>query len=166
MEGMRDAVYRGGGSAYRSGRDFGGSFTALIDDQPMLLGALGLAVGAALGAALPESETEDRLMGEASDAVKEKASEVATAGYDKAKAVAGSVIERASQEAEAQGLTAGEADNAMSDLAARIGSVAEAGKDAALEEASNQGLTGDGSKPRDKAAGGSGRKPSARPADL
>ena len=103
-------------------------------------------------------------MGEASDAVKEKASEVAAAGYEKAKAVAGSVVERASEEAEAQGLTA-ETGDPMSDLA-RIGSVVKAGKDAAVEEASNQNLVDNGSKPKDPTDGGSARRPSAPTADL
>lgn len=167
MQSVRDAAYRGGDSAYRSGRELSSSITAMMNDQPLLLGALGLALGAALGAALPETEAEDRLMGETSDAVKQKASEVASAGYEKAKAVAGSVVERAGEEAEAQGLTADKADNAMSDLASRIGSVMEAGKEAALEEASNQNLVDDGSKPRDhKADTGSAPRPPAPAADL
>jgi hypothetical protein len=38
-----------------------------LDEQPLVLGAIGLAIGAALGAALPSSEAEDRLMGDARD---------------------------------------------------------------------------------------------------
>jgi ElaB/YqjD/DUF883 family membrane-anchored ribosome-binding protein len=160
MQGVRGAVHRSEDSAYRSGRDLSSAFTALINDQPMLLGALGVAVGAALGAALPETEAEDRLMGEASDAMKEKAGEVAAAGYEKAKAVAESVVERGSEEAEAQRLTASEFEDAMSDLASSIGSVVEAGKDAALEEASNQNLVDDGSRPKDRTADGPASRPS------
>jgi hypothetical protein len=39
------------------------------------LAGLGLAVGALIGALMPTSETEDRMMGEASDRVKERAAE-------------------------------------------------------------------------------------------
>jgi hypothetical protein len=39
----------------------------LIDEQPLVLGAIGLAVGAALGAALPSTRREDALLGEARD---------------------------------------------------------------------------------------------------
>ena len=165
IEGVRDAVYRGGDSVYRGGRDLGGSFSALMNDQPLLLGALGIAVGAALGAALPETEAEDRLMGEASDAVKEKASEVAAAGYEKAKAVAGSVVERASEEVEAQGLAGKEAGDPMSDLA-RIDSVVVAGKEAAMDEASKQGMVDDESKSKDRTNGGAVPRSSASAADL
>lgn len=37
----------------------------LLDEQPLMLGALGLAVGAIVGALLPASEQENRLLGEA-----------------------------------------------------------------------------------------------------
>jgi len=39
----------------------------LIDEQPLVLGAIGLAVGAALGAALPSTRREDALLGETRD---------------------------------------------------------------------------------------------------
>jgi uncharacterized protein DUF3618 len=46
----------------------GGSFLALVRDQPLVLAGIGVALGALLGAALPATETENRLMGGASDA--------------------------------------------------------------------------------------------------
>ena len=42
-------------------------FNSLLSEQPLLLGALGIAVGAAIGAALPATEQEDRLFGSARD---------------------------------------------------------------------------------------------------
>jgi len=54
-------------------------FERLMEEQPLMLGALGLAIGAALGAAFPRTESEDRLLGGRSDSamrsVKEKATE-------------------------------------------------------------------------------------------
>jgi ElaB/YqjD/DUF883 family membrane-anchored ribosome-binding protein len=47
----------------------------LIDEQPLILGALGIAVGAALGASLPRTRQEDRLMGEARDELLHRADE-------------------------------------------------------------------------------------------
>jgi hypothetical protein len=56
---------------------------------------------------------EDEFTGEASDAVKETAGEVASEQYDKAKAVATSVAQHAKTAAETEGLTArGAADMA------------------------------------------------------
>lgn len=42
-------------------------FTSLLRDQPLLLGALGVAAGAALGALLPTTQSEDALLGEAGE---------------------------------------------------------------------------------------------------
>jgi len=56
-------------------------------DQPLVLAGLGLAIGAALGAAIPETEAEDRLMGEAADQVKEQAQAIASDQLQHAKEV-------------------------------------------------------------------------------
>lgn len=56
-------------------------------DQPLLIGALGLALGAVVGALLPRTQTEDRLIGEASDNVVQQLGSVAQEGYAQAKEV-------------------------------------------------------------------------------
>jgi ElaB/YqjD/DUF883 family membrane-anchored ribosome-binding protein len=53
--------------------------------QPLVLAGLGLALGAIVGALIPPTETEDALMGETSDQVKDQAREVAEEQYEKAK---------------------------------------------------------------------------------
>jgi hypothetical protein len=57
----------------------------LFRDQPLVLAGIGIAVGAAIGAALPATETENELMGEASDDLKQQAKDVVEEQYDKAK---------------------------------------------------------------------------------
>lgn len=57
-------------------------FSHLLEDQPLLLGAMGIALGAALGAALPRSEAEDRLLGETSDAAARSMKDRASDAYD------------------------------------------------------------------------------------
>ncbi|PXA97822.1 nutrient deprivation-induced protein [Nostoc sp. 3335mG] len=54
-------------------------------DQPLVGGALAFALGAAIGTTIPHTPQEDRLMGEAADALKGKAGEAATELYDKGK---------------------------------------------------------------------------------
>ena len=54
-------------------------------DQPLVGGALAFALGAALGSALPHTEQEDSLLGEASDAVKGMAGEQAADLYEQGK---------------------------------------------------------------------------------
>lgn len=50
----------------------GRTLTDLVKDQPLVVAGLGLALGALLGAVLPGTEAEDRLMGDASDAAKDQ----------------------------------------------------------------------------------------------
>lgn len=60
-------------------------YNHLLRDNPLVLGAIGIAVGALLGAALPTTESENRLMGEASDELADKAREAVQTGADKAR---------------------------------------------------------------------------------
>jgi hypothetical protein len=76
-----------------------------LDEQPLVLGAIGLAIGAALGAALPPSATEDRLMGEARDEALRRATKVGRAQAEKVRHAAGAVAQAARDEAAGQGLT-------------------------------------------------------------
>lgn len=54
-------------------------FEQTLHDQPLVLGALGLALGAILGGALPRSESEDRTIGEYGDRLREQAAGTAEA---------------------------------------------------------------------------------------
>lgn len=60
------------------------NFAHIAREQPLALGAVGIALGALLGAALPRTEHENRMMGNASERVKEKGREMAMEGYDRA----------------------------------------------------------------------------------
>lgn len=67
------------------GRQAGENWNRLSTEQPLLIGALGLAVGAALGALLPRTEAEDRLMGEASEATARQVRETVETQYEQVK---------------------------------------------------------------------------------
>jgi hypothetical protein len=58
-------------------------FEDMLYEQPLMMGALGVALGAALGAMLPETETENRLMGHARDTVVERGKQMAAQEYEK-----------------------------------------------------------------------------------
>lgn len=57
----------------------------LLRDNPLVLGAIGVAAGALLATVLPTTEPENRLMGEASDQLAEKARQVAQTGAEQAR---------------------------------------------------------------------------------
>jgi hypothetical protein len=79
--------------------DSAGAYVAqLVREQPVLVGALALAAGALLGAALPITEYERRMMGPAHDRAMARASEVTSQQYDKVRdAVAPSSSNSASE---------------------------------------------------------------------
>jgi len=100
---ISDIAHRTGGSAYKSTRELGGTMSGILKEQPFVLGALGMAIGAALGAALPETDAEDRVMGEASDALREQVGSIASQGYEEAKAVAQATFHRVADAAHPTG---------------------------------------------------------------
>lgn len=77
----------------------------MINEQPLLVGALGIALGAAVGAALPETRREDELMGELRDDLmargSDKAREYADRATDKAREMLDRGTERAHREVDA-----------------------------------------------------------------
>ena len=70
------------------GRTAQRSFTNILESEPLLLGAAGILVGAAIGAALPSTETEDRLVGHLRDDLVEKGKDMAQSGMQQAGQVA------------------------------------------------------------------------------
>jgi Protein of unknown function (DUF3618) len=66
-------------------------------DQPLVLAGLGIALGAAVGAAFPSTETEDQLMGEASDEVKERTRAFAQEHYETSRSTAEAVLDKVHQ---------------------------------------------------------------------
>src|SRR6185503_5262535 len=56
----------------------------LLHEQPLMLGALGLAAGAIIGALLPTSEHEDRLLGEVRDKAVKDVAQKSRAGLENA----------------------------------------------------------------------------------
>jgi hypothetical protein len=65
------------GRAARHAVEPNGTLMNFCREQPMLVAGLGIAIGAAIGAMLPASRVETRLMGEASQKVRQRVSEVA-----------------------------------------------------------------------------------------
>lgn len=59
-------------------------FHHMLEDNPMAVGAMGIAVGALLGAMLPSTKKEDELLGETSDDLADEAKSLAKLGYNRA----------------------------------------------------------------------------------
>ncbi len=93
-----------------------------LQQEPLVLAALGFAVGAAIGGLLPHSKVEDEAVGEISDEVRGKAEEILQTGLETGKQVAAETFEALKEEADKQGLT----DTGASTVVEKIGDVAKA----------------------------------------
>ena len=97
-----------------------------IEQNPLLVAGVGLLLGGLIASALPRSEIEDNLVGEASEAAKSRARDAASRGFDAAKGAAEEIIENVARQAGAEGLTSGGLDEAAKDIGQRVRRVAEA----------------------------------------
>jgi hypothetical protein len=94
------------------------SIGELFERQPLLLGAVGIAIGAGIAASIPTTEAENKVMGGASDFVRDAVSEKAAQVKEMADA--------AVHEAKAQGLTPEAAGEALRAIRDKVGAVAQA----------------------------------------
>jgi hypothetical protein len=117
-------------SAPDSGAEMMGSvranLTELFRTQPLALGAVGLAIGAGIAAALPSTQAEAEYFGETSDAIKEQAKEFAVEQTARAKTVAESVVGAVTEEARNQGLTIEDAKSVAGDMSSKVKRVFDA----------------------------------------
>lgn len=72
-------------------------FNTLLTEQPLVLGALGIAVGAVIGAALPATEQEDRLLGPVRDKTISEVKERGAESYNQVRESVTRVGEEAKQ---------------------------------------------------------------------
>ena len=110
---------RVGGGATELSRNMR-SFAQFCVEEPLVLAGLALAVGTALGALLPSTETEEEMLGAASANLKEKVKDQASELYGKARSVAQETVSAAGQAAEKAGLTGGPSSHGSDDVAERM----------------------------------------------
>ena len=110
----------------------------LVQNQPLLVGAVGLALGAFVAARLPRSDFESRVMGQTSEALQERAAELAAEAIETARDATERAYDAAAERIEEEGLGASAAESAVRDVGRKIGRVAEAATTAARELAEEQ----------------------------
>lgn len=84
------------------------SATDIFESEPLVLAALGLALGTAIGAMLPSTKLEDDALGEYSEKVKTTAKDLVDKGVEGAKEVAAEAYETVKYAADRQGMTGGD----------------------------------------------------------
>jgi hypothetical protein len=78
-------------------------FNRVLESEPLLIGALGLIVGAAIGAALPHTEVEDRTVGPMRDRILDKGKDLAQEGLQQAGGVAQAAFDTVKSELQQRG---------------------------------------------------------------
>jgi hypothetical protein len=104
-----------------------------IEQNPLLVAGVGLLIGGLIASALPRSDIEDGMVGDARTAVKRHAQAAASQGFDTVKNSVGEVYDEASRQAEAEGLTSDGIGKAAQDIGQRVRRIAESAVTAAFE---------------------------------
>ena len=95
-ENLSHAMHDAGDRLARNSQVLGQQFNQLLKEQPLVVAAAGIALGALLGAALPTTSTEQRMMGRTSAGLVDKVKKQAQEGYE---AVRDTVTKATEQEA-------------------------------------------------------------------
>jgi hypothetical protein len=139
-----DALHEAGSAGIETATRFGSEYTKLLPNsahvldnvrgnladlfkaQPLALGAIGLAIGAGIAAALPQTDIENSYLGETSESLKSRAAEIAGEQVEKATTLASDVVEAAADGARKEGLTMDGAKAAVDGLSGKLGRVVDA----------------------------------------
>ena len=140
VDSIREAGNAGLESASRMGSDYAqllpdsanvldnvrSNLSDLFRAQPLALGAIGLAIGAGMAAALPHTDIENAYLGETSESLRSKAAEIAGEQIEKATTLASDVVEAAAKGARKEGLTMDGAKTALHEVSGKLGRVVDA----------------------------------------
>jgi hypothetical protein len=108
-----DAIVRSGRTAGQTG----GNLVSAFAENPVLLGVLGLAAGALLGALLPQSEQEEAALGDIAGQARETARGLAHDAVDRGGNVARAVLGAGRESAQAHDLGGGKSAGGLLDAA-------------------------------------------------
>jgi hypothetical protein len=124
-DGVRERVAEVPGAARSQLHDAQLGFWQFMDQRPLAVGAAALAAGLAAGLAMPETECENRMMGEKRDQLLDQArsaaKDVGGQVVDKGRQVARTAVEVAREEAERQGLKPSELAQKVQAVVSRTG---------------------------------------------
>jgi hypothetical protein len=126
---MKDSTLETAGVLRSKASDFtdraGKTFLDTIEQNPVLVAGIGLLLGGLIASALPRSDIEQNVVGDASATAKRRAQEAASQGFEAAKSAAGEIIQNVARQANAEGLTPDDLGASAKDIGNRIRRVTE-----------------------------------------
>lgn len=141
LEAARDVRNKASDFSNRAGK----TVVDTIQENPLLVAGVGLLIGGLIASALPKSELEEDLVGDAAAVARRRASEAASKGFDTAKGVAGEILENVARQAGVEGLAPDKLDESAREIAQRVKRVAESAVTTAFDpDKSPQSNTGGG----------------------
>jgi gas vesicle protein len=111
-----------------------------IESHPFVMGGVGLLVGAVIASALPVTHAENRLFGDTSDDIKNRARDIASEGLHVATAAAHDVYHESVSRAQEQGLSADVVRQTVKDVGEKVKDVVEQASEA-LEDTPSSAST-------------------------
>lgn len=102
-------------------------FDDLLHEQPLAVGAIGVAIGALLAAMLPATRREDEMLGATSDRAKERARELAEQGKQQARHMAEQGLDRAGEKLNQRGDSGPSAGSSASGSTGNMGTTGTGG---------------------------------------
>lgn len=135
-----ETVKAGLRSSAREGKRYGAGLQRTLGEnlerQPLLLGAIGLAIGAGIASAFASTRIEGELMGEQGSAAREKLQALAEETKQFAATRAQDVLGAVKDEAQAQGLTPDAAQDAFREVSRKAKGVADTARTAVKDRVS------------------------------
>jgi hypothetical protein len=116
----------------------GTTVTQTIEQNPLLVAGVGLAIGGLIASALPRTTLETGLAGAATGELKRRAQAAAAGGYEAAKNAVSDVVGKATQQVQAEGLDPDGLDRTARDLGQKVRRVAEAAVTTAFDPSQQQ----------------------------
>lgn len=104
-ENISHAVHEASDRLVRSTQVMSNQFSHLLKEQPLMVAAAGIALGAMLGAALPSTATEQRYLGKTSAGLADKVKQQAREGYEAVRDTVTNTTEHSDEDEKPQGET-------------------------------------------------------------
>jgi ElaB/YqjD/DUF883 family membrane-anchored ribosome-binding protein len=103
-----------------------------LQQNPLLVGGLGLAIGMLIASALPQSDIERGVLNDAGAQARKQANALASKGFDAAKGIAVGVLADVAEQTVREGMSATDLNATVEDLGRRVRKVAESATGAAF----------------------------------
>jgi len=128
---LKGNLHDGSGAATGMTSMLQGNLKDTFERQPLLLGAIGLALGAGMAAAVPPTHLETEYAGDAAEKVTAQVKDFASAQVERVSAAAERTLKAVKDEAEAQGLTPKAVKDGAAAFGEKIKTVAKATRSSA-----------------------------------